>query len=370
MYSLNICHFTSVHPWNDIRIFHKECVSLASMGHRVTLIAVGEDDREFMEKGVRVITLRNPFQGRISRALRFTRLVVDRALKEQADVYHFHDPELLPHAVKFSRLKRKVVYDVHEDLPRQISTKPWIPGWLRPAAARMAERMELRNIRNVAGVVAATPLIENRFRVVHSKSCCIFNAPLLSEFERKFNPDYASRRMVYIGVISEKRGIIEILKALEKVDGRLNLAGKFESEELMNRCKLMSAWQKVDYHGTIGREAIAQLLENSCVGLVTLHPTTNYLDSYPIKMFEYMGASLPVLASDFPLWRTIVNEQQAGLCVDPLNVDAIIEAVNRLFDNAELCRNMGERGRSFVLNQFNWEAEAVKLNAFYQTLMH
>jgi glycosyltransferase involved in cell wall biosynthesis len=297
-------------------------------------------------------------------------MVVERSMRVVADIYHFHDPELLPHASAFSRTQKKVIYDVHEDLPRQISTKPWIPSWLRPTAARIAERMELRNIAYVAGIVAATPLIENRFRTVHRQTCCIFNAPLLSEFEREFHPNYSSRRMVYIGVISEKRGIIEILKALEQIDGRLNLAGKFESDLLMERCKSMPAWSKVDYHGTIDREAIAQLLEHSCVGLVTLHPTSNYLDSYPIKMFEYMGASLPVLASDFPLWQSIVHKQNAGICVDPLNASAIADAVNSLFDNPAQCHLLGLNGRSFVLNEFNWEAEAIKLNTFYQHLMH
>ena len=342
---------------------------MAALGHRVTLVAVGESDAEFEERGVQVITIRNPFRGRISRALRFSRMVVEHAIRIQADIYHFHDPELLPHASKFSRLKKKVIYDVHEDLPRQISTKPWIPIWLRPIAAGIAERMELRNIRYTAGIVAATPLIENRFQQAHSHTCCIFNAPLLSEFQREFYPDYAARRMVYIGVISEKRGIIEILKALEQIDGRLNLAGRFESEELMARCQAMPAWTKVDYHGTISREAIALLLEKSCVGLVTLHPTTNYVDSYPIKMFEYMGASLPVLASDFPLWKSIIDKQQAGVSVNPLNVQSIADAVNELFSDAARCRTMGANGRNFVLKQFNWEAEAVKLNTFYQQLM-
>lgn len=342
---------------------------MAALGHRVTLVAVGDSDAEFTEKGVQVITLKNPFHGRISRAMRFSRLVVERAMNVEADLFHFHDPELLPHAVKFSRSKKKVIYDVHEDLPRQISTKPWIPAWARPLAASLAERMEMRNICNVTGIVAATPLIENRFHTAHPHTTCVFNAPLLREFEREFHPDYSSRRMVYIGVISEKRGIIEILKALEKIDGRLNLAGRFESEELHNRCKAMPAWHKVNYVGSIDREAIGQLLEQSCIGLVTLHPTTNYLDSYPIKMFEYMGASLPVLASDFPLWRTIVHTHQAGICVDPLNVNEIVEAANSLFDHPEECKNLGSNGRSYVLSEFNWEAEAVKLNTFYQHLM-
>lgn len=369
MHSLRICHFTSVHPWSDIRIFHKECVSLAAMGHEVTLIAGGEKDDDFVLEGVRVVTVVNSFTGRGSRALRFSRKVVSSALNVDADIYHFHDPELLPYAKRFVRLSKKVVYDVHEDLPRQISTKPWIPKWLRSLAGSVAESVENCLVRNVSGVVAATPHIENRFQLLTSNTCCVFNAPLLREFSLQSTPAYNSRNLVYIGLISEKRGILTLLQALEHINGRLQLAGKFESEQLLAQCKSMVGWSKVDYHGMLDRAGIARLLEQSAVGMVTLHPTTNYLESYPIKMFEYMGAALPIVASDFPLWRSIVERHEAGVCVNPLDSEAIANTVNRLLDHAEQCRKMGEMGRRHIVDEFNWEHEASKLNAFYQLLV-
>jgi glycosyltransferase involved in cell wall biosynthesis len=368
MHSLRICHFTSVHPWNDIRIFHKECVSLASMGHEVTLIAVGEKDDDFVFQGVRVVTVVNSFTGRGSRALRFSRKVVSSALNVDADIYHFHDPELLPYAKRFVRLSKKVVYDVHEDLPRQISTKPWIPKLFRGLAASIAEWMENHLVKGVSGVVAATPHIENRFQLLTSNTCCVFNAPLLREFSLQSTPSYGSRKLVYIGLISEKRGILTLLHALEHINGSLQLAGKFESEQLLAQCKNMPAWKKVDYHGVLDRAAIAGLLCESSVGMVTLHPTSNYVESYPIKMFEYMGAALPVVASDFPLWKGIVEKHEAGVCVNPLEPTEIAEAVNRLFEGADQCRRMGERGRRYIIEEFNWEHEASKLNSFYETL--
>jgi glycosyltransferase involved in cell wall biosynthesis len=370
MHPMRICHFTSVHPWNDIRIFHKECVSLAAMGHDVTLVAVGEKDDDFVLQGVRVVTLVNSFTGRGSRALRFSGKVVSSALNIDADIYHFHDPELLPYAKRFVRLSKKVVYDVHEDLPRQISTKPWIPKLFRGLAASIAEWMENHLVKGVSGVVAATPHIEKRFQLLTSRTCCVFNAPLLREFSLQSTPSYSSRKLVYIGLISEKRGILTLLHALENINGRLQLAGKFESDQLLAHCKNMPAWKKVDYHGVLDRAAIAGLLCESSVGMVTLHPTTNYLESYPIKMFEYMGAALPVVASDFPLWKGIVEKHEAGVCVNPLDSEAIANAVNRLLDNAGQCRKMGEKGRKHILSEFNWEHEALKLSTFYETLMN
>jgi len=369
MHSPRICHFTSVHPWNDIRIFHKECVSLASLGYDVTLVAVGEKEDDFIEQGVRVITLVNTFQGRVSRALRFSRLVVETAVKVNADLYHFHDPELLPHAKQFARSNKKIVYDVHEDLPRQISTKPWIPKWLRGVAASIAESVENQLSKNVSGVVAATPHIQSRFQLLTKQTCCVFNAPLLREFSLQSTPDYSARNLVYIGLISEKRGIITLLQALEHINGRLQLAGKFESEQLLVQCQTMAGWGKVDYHGMLDRQGVTRLLGKSTLGMVTLHPTTNYLESYPIKMFEYMGAALPVVASDFPLWKSIVERQDAGVCVDPLDSLAIAKSVNSLLDDAALCRAMGEHGRRHITSEFNWEHEASKLGKFYRKLM-
>lgn len=370
MQPLRICHFSSVHPWNDIRIFHKECLSLAAMGHRVTLIAVGEKEEEFMHEGVRVITCANPFSGRVSRALRFSRMVVTRALSIDADIYHFHDPELLPYAKRFTRLRKKIIYDVHEDLPRQISTKPWIPKFFRGAAAACAEVFENRLAKRVSGIVAATPHIEMRYQKFITNTCCIYNAPLLREFNLQSQPSYQTNQVVYIGLISEKRGILTLLLALEHVNARLQLAGKFESDSLFQHCQNMPAWSKVDYHGMLDRNSIAELLRGATIGMVTLHPTSNYLESYPIKMFEYMGAALPVIASDFPLWKSIIETHAAGLCVNPLDARAIGSAIQQLLDSPEMCRSMGANGRKHILEAFNWEHEASKLNSFYGTLMH
>ena len=125
---IRVCHFSSVHPWSDIRVLHKECVSLAASGMDVTLIAVGANNDEFMEHGVKVVAMNNTFRGRLNRATKFAQAVVERALQEDADIYHFHDPELLRFARQFKRRGKHIVYDVHEDLPRQIMTKQWIPA--------------------------------------------------------------------------------------------------------------------------------------------------------------------------------------------------------------------------------------------------
>jgi glycosyltransferase involved in cell wall biosynthesis len=365
---IHVCHFTSVHPWSDIRILHKECVSLAASGMQVTLIATGANADDFSEQGVNVITMVNTYKGRLNRATQFSREVAMRALDLNADVYHFHDPELLRFVSLFTKRGKKIIYDVHEDLPRQIMTKQWIPFLLRSPLAACVEWIENRFAKKVSAIVCATPHIRNRFSQFHATTEVIFNAPLLREFNFDVQPKYDSRRLIYVGLISRTRGIVELLQALEHINGRLHLAGKFEDEALKNQCEAMPSWSKVDYHGVVGRTEIARLLSESALGMVTLHPTMSYKDSYPIKMFEYMGAGLPVLASDFELWRTMVVVERTGICVDPLDVHMIGRITNEILDDAVESAAMGARGREYVKKRFNWEAEAEKLKSFYSTL--
>jgi glycosyltransferase involved in cell wall biosynthesis len=334
----------------------------------VTLIAVGENNDEFTEHGVKIVAMENMFRGRLNRAIKFTQVVVERALKEDADIYHFHDPELLRFASQFTARGKRIIYDVHEDLPRQMMTKQWIPRWLRKPLATLVEFWENRAAHRVSAIVAATPGIQKRFARIGKPHTCIFNAPMLSEFNLDVQPDYHSRRIIYIGLISRKRGIIELLQALEHIEGRLHLAGKFEDDSLREHCMQLPAWKKVDYHGVVGRAEIVRLLSSSALGIVTLHPTVSYMESYPIKMFEYMGAGLPVLASDFPLWESIVVGEHTGICVDPMDIHLIARIANELLSDAGLSVKMGANGKAYVRERFNWEAEAKKLVEFYHSL--
>lgn len=363
--SVSICHFSSVHNATDIRIFHKECVSIAQMSYNVTLIAIADKEEEFILNGVKVITMINPFKSRISRIRLFSRMVYERAKLINADIYHFHDPELLKYGKKFIKAGKKVIYDVHEDVPRQILTKNWIPKVFRKLIANSFEHFENNTSKIMSGIIAATPLIENRFLKNNKNTICIYNSPLLKEFNLSIKPDISARKIVYIGLITRERGIVELIECLDFVNAELQLAGKFESDTLKNKCIALNGWKKVHYYGVIDRDKIATLLQSSSIGMVTLHPTKNYLESLPIKMFEYMGAGLPVIASDFPYWKKIVEGNNAGKCVDPMDSYSIANAINLLLNDKQLAEQMGSNGRKIVTEKFNWNAESKKLIRFY-----
>ena len=100
---------------------------------------------------------------------------------------------------------------------------------------------------------------------------------------------------------------------------------------------------------------------------VLFHPAKNHVDACPNKLFEYMTARIPVIASDFPQWREMIEGVGCGLVVNPLVPIAIAEAIRWLLTHSEQAEAMGQRGRDAVLSSYRWECEADKLLGIYQT---
>jgi glycosyltransferase involved in cell wall biosynthesis len=175
--------------------------------------------------------------------------------------------------------------------------------------------------------------------------------------------------LCYVGGISEIRGIEIMVDALENLDTVLHLAGEFESSELENLIKAKPGWKKVKYYGTVGREQLNQIYRTCTIGLVVLTPTPNHVNSLPIKMFEYMEAGLAVIASDFPLWKTIIEDNKAGICVSWSDKESLVSAINLILGNGILASEMGNTGRRLVLDKYNWRSEEVKLVQIYSDLL-
>lgn len=364
-----VVHLTSAHPRTDVRIFHKQCKSLAQAGYDVHLcVADGLGDAE-LDK-VHIHSIERP-TGRLQRMLLKPLQVWSKARQLNAAVYHFHDPELIFIGLLLRLSGKKVIYDVHEDVPRDILTKAWIPGPLRSLIAFTVEHVENFAARCYSAIVAATPHIAARFARVQPKSVDINNFPILSELlsiERPSSIEPTARTVCYVGGISRVRGAIEMIQAIELADARLIMAGPIETESLRKELESLPGWRKVDYRGVVGRDAVRQIYSESQLGLVLLHPIANYLDSLPVKMFEYMAAALPSLASDFPLWKDILEPRNAGRCTAPLDVAGVAQQIDRMLDDPALSLQMGKNGRQAVIQTYNWGLEEAKLVALYGQL--
>ncbi|SER69431.1 Glycosyltransferase involved in cell wall bisynthesis [Gracilibacillus ureilyticus] len=365
---MKICHITSVHRYDDIRISIKECSFLVKADFEVHLIAPNTEETSL--NGIHVHGVRNPYNGRIKRAKNLTRDIYRKALDVNAEIYHFHDPELIPIGLKLRKKGKKVIYDIHEDVPRQILSKHWIPNYLRKLVSFFFEKYENQAVKKFSALVTATPHIKERFQKLNDCVINVNNYPILEELYDPYliKDIQKEKSVIYIGGISKDRGSVNCVKSIANTDAVFKLAGKFANKREKAIVEELPGWEKVDYMGFLNRNQIKKELETSMAGLVVLEPKMNYKDSLPIKMFEYMATGLPVIASNFPLWKEIIEGNQCGLTVDPLNVNEISSAIQWVMNNPEKARAMGENGKSAVLSKFNWEAESKKLINLYEQL--
>lgn len=362
-----VCHLTSVHPANDTRILYKECMTLSQAGYQVTLVAKYAP----VDAGSSIqIQFLNTAGSRLWRMTRTAAEAYKSAKAQDADIYHFHDPELIPVGLLLKWQGKKVIYDVHEDLPRQIMTKDWIPKPLRKLVSRISERIEHCAARKFDAVVGATPHICERFRPLNKRTINVNNYPLLRELHTpETGWTHKERAVCYVGGINRIRGIFEIIEAMKLVDARFLLAGTFSDAAEYEKAHRHPGWQKVNELGQVDRKGVKCVLSRSLAGLVVFHPAPNHINAKPNKMFEYMSAGLPVIASDFPLWREIVEGSRCGICVDPLDPDDIAGAINWIIDHPDEAKKMGDNGRKAVEKKYNWELEEEKLLSLYGELL-
>jgi glycosyltransferase involved in cell wall biosynthesis len=354
-----------------VRIFHKECKSLARAGFDVTLVAPHRESLTVDGVTVKAVA---PAKGRSERWFKTTVAVYRAAVAVDADVYHFHDPELIPVGLLLRALGKKVIYDVHEDLPRTVSYKPYIPKWMQSPLSSLLAIMESLTARHFSGLIAATPEIAARFQG-HPNVCVVQNYPMREEFPAEMKTPELNNYVVYVGLrITRVRGAEEMVRAMELLPGnisiRLKLAGTIDSPDLQQQLEAMAGWKSTDYLGALGRAGVSELIQNAVAGLVVLHPEPNYVSSHPVKLFEYMCAGIPVIASDFPGFRAIIEHARCGILVDPFSARELAGAIEFLCTHPEEARAMGARGRLAVSSRYNWQHEEQSLLGMYNRLCH
>jgi hypothetical protein len=361
-----------VHPRGDTRILVKELRTLAAAGLGAVCLCV-QDGRgdEVLEGGVSVIDLGPKPASRVGRSIVGSYRVWRTVRRLRPRVVHFHDPELIVVGLLLKLFGFRVIYDVHENVPQQILQKTWLPKLVRTPVAICAKGVESLGSAVFDGVVAATPPIASRFPA--RKTVLVQNFPLPEEL-RPVDPAPMRDReplAVYVGGISEIRGIRGMVEALALVPSHyglmLSLAGTFSSDSLRHALVGSPGWSCVREAGWLDRGAVARVMGRARMGLLILHPVPNYVESQPIKLFEYMSAGLPVIASDFPLWRDMAGE--CSLFVDPLDPQSIADAMVWILDHPDEAERLGMKGRELVEKRFNWAKEGEKLVQLYGRLL-
>jgi len=369
MLNRSVVHLTSVHPRYDTRIFLKECCSLANAGYAVSLV-VADGHGDEVKVSINIYDVGSG-DGRFDRIRNTTKRVFQKSVSLDADIYHFHDPELIPIGLKLKKLGKIVIFDSHEDVPKQMLGKPYLNKPTLWSIAQIFSRYESWACKRFDAIATATPFIRDKFLQLNSESVDINNFPILNELA-SVSDDWSMKHneVCYVGGIATIRGIREVVQAMGLLEGdaRLQLCGNFSEKVVESEVKVIQGWQQVDELGFIGREGVRDILSRSVAGLVTFLPLPNHVDSQPNKMFEYMSAGIPVIASNFPLWREIIEGNDCGLCVDPLNSAEIAAAIDFLVNNPKRAEQMGKNGQRAVNERYNWAIEEKKLLELYRSL--
>lgn len=361
-----ICHISSVHLASDTRVFYKECQSLALAGYDVTLIA--KQGNAKLCNSVNVVNFPH-FSNRFFRVILAPFLMLYFAFKNNSQVYHLHDPELMITGLLLKMFGKRVVYDCHEDVRVQILNKQWLGRrTIRKLAARLYGMAETFCSFFFDRIVVATPTIGKRFRP--NKTVIIRNFPLLRLIDSAplISRTSNSPIIIYAGGLARVRGIKQLVEAMSFVTtgAELWLLGPWESPALREECRALPGWNRCRDLGFQPLSVVYSYMKLAHVGIVPLLPVKNYLDSLPVKAFEYMACSLPMVLSNFDYWQRIYNG--FGTFADPDHPQSLAGAINALLANPELRQRMGKSGRQKVEEDWSWECESQKLVSLYGQL--
>ncbi|MBC6316992.1 glycosyltransferase [Listeria grandensis] len=361
--------YSSVHVWNDTRIYYKEIETLLKAGYQVEQTAVETTQQPEPRQNL----TQNLFQ-KGSRLKRVTRwFTIYKAIRNSdAKYYHFHDPELLILLPILRKRKGIFIYDMHENFPKALETKAWIPKGLRKPLAKIVKRVEQKCLSLCDSVVFAESSYKKDYPYVTQKSEDILNYPTYQEVMPA--EENEENTLLYVGGIEENRGLWIMLEALNSLkqsgcaELKLKLIGpisEVDNEKIDAFVTEHSLTSNVERLGRIPNAEISGHMATATIGLCLLKPIPNYMESMATKMFEYMSAQLPMIVSDFPMWSDLMKETQSGLSVNPLDAKEITGVMELLLENKVLRQKMGTNGRYHYKKAYNWTTEGQKLLALY-----
>lgn len=368
-----VCHISSAHARYDTRIFLKECTSLVKAGYDVTFL-VADNLQDEIINNVKIVSVSNVFTSRLKRIFTSPKIMLKKAIEINADIYHLHDPELLPLALNLKKNGKKVIFDSHEDYISTIKEKMYIPKILRGTIRNIYKIYEHYICNKIDAVICCYHWTKERLEKYNIKCVLIFNFPIITPNMHVLNMENKIKYVVYAGGISPQWNHETIVKALNKCENtKYLLAGKCH-DNYLQKLKTINGWDKVEFKGQLPYEKIInELYPNALCGVALLGyvaQTKGKVGNLSnTKLFEYMMMGMPVICTDFELWKEIITSYDCGICVNPYDSVSVANGIKYLTDNPEKAKKMGENGRRAVLKEFNWQNEEKKLIRLYKNLI-
>ena len=389
-----VCHVSFNHDAFDDRIYWKELIALKEAGYIAIHVCVGHHDRSFYTpEGIHIIEIKrkknvgNIWVNRVLYFLKLKSSVIQEVLLKcktlKADVYHYHDLQLngIVKALKSLPQKPKVIYDAHECYPLLLkenspSHKALKIGY--SLIASLIAQWEIKSAKQCDFLIATDEPTLRRFErnIPGVKSELLYNySYFISPDEKQVKPQ-KKYDFLYVGLISEARGIIDMLEAIaylkEKFDPSALIIGSFETptieKQVNEKIESLGLTNNVQLSNAVPFDKIKFFYEESSIGIGIFHPTPKYINFIPIKLFEYMAFGLPVIFSDHGPSANIIKEVECGILVPPQNSYAISTAMVALTTNADLYNNLSKNGKRAVKEKYNWAIEKKKLLRIYSEL--
>jgi len=361
---------TSLHPWDDPRIFYKQCYSLNKY-YQVTLIAV-VDKKSFQKDSIQVIGLIKP--NSIIHRLKNALTILRELFNGKYSVMHFHDPELLWVGFIAKLFNKKVIFDIHEDIVGVVQIRNWIPKIFKNLLGYLILNIEKYAQIYFDGII----LSENSYLKYFKKNNNTITVQNFVEINyKKYVKDTLIHpTIIYIGAVMYSRGIIDLVKStieLQKEDSTIKLIiiGRIPDQDFKNKLyKLRESApvpNNIEYLGHINFLKLKIYISKASIGIIPLHPNENYIFSYPTKIFDYMNWGLPYVYSDIPYWVKTFGTESGGLYYEACNSSDLTNKIKKIIYDEKLWKKLSKDCRKSIMN-YDWNLEEFKLLRLYRNI--
>lgn len=360
-----VCHVISGYYRIDARVFQRQCKSLKKFGFEVSVLTNDGEIEEIID-GIKFFSCEKTYNSRIKTMIYATKQFFKKAKEIDADIYQLHSPELFPLGLKLKNLGKKVVYDAHEDLPRHIQEKEWVPIFLRKPISYLIEIYMNYVLKKYDYIITPHSHVVESLKNKVKNIELIANFPLVKTLNNFSLEDYLKRDNIicYTGTVysySNQELLASSLTFIESL--KYHIAGYIDDEFLSNLKKLDKK-DVIKFFGRISWYELSSFYQKATIGYVLYDYKLNLgykLGSYGTnKIFEYMEEGLPFICTDYILWKEICDKYNCGLYVEPGNRVQLSNALNYLVNNKSEAYKMGQNGKLAVKNFFNWDTQEIK----------
>jgi glycosyltransferase involved in cell wall biosynthesis len=370
-----VCHLSPIESRRDERAFSRECLPSLRYGLRPRILAPYSSERTL--QGVDYVSLPKS-RGRILRILLAPRFL-QVALRQQADIYHVHSPELILVGLILKFIfGKKVIYDTREDFPSMMLTKTYLPVRLRKITSRIVASFERLAAYLVDGFITAdSGSLRPHAKAGKSRKLVFYNFPNLNYFpeppavEKQFD-------LVYRGGLSERAGTFVLLNALRllKEQGiplRLLMFGYADNQQTEESIRDLvfglGIADLVTLKGVIEHDDMAATLNQARIAVCPLQAIPKFLNNIPVKVLESWACGLPVIATDLPPIRPFFGNRPYGLLVKPGDIIGLAEAIRKMAKSDQLIAEYGRQARKAVVERYNSDLEIRKLLVLYEEVL-